>query len=285
MMRILDGLFAGVLLVSACYAQAPARLEFEAASVKPASPDPKGFMVSFHGGPGFPDPTLFRCENYSLSNLINWAYALGPNDLSAPDWAQATLFNVDARVPEGATQDQFRVMLQNLLADRFKLAVHHETRESVEYRLVVAKGGPKFKAAAKVQQEEPKADDGAPPVPKPLKLNADGYPAFEPGKGGVAVSRGRARMSLQRETMSGLAGQLSAYLHTHVTEATGLAGEFAIDLYWVMDEGPSAGADETPGPTLVEAVQKQLGLRLEKTANGTKDVLVVDHAEKVPTGN
>jgi uncharacterized protein (TIGR03435 family) len=287
MMRRLGILLAGTLVVSACYAQAPARLEFDAASVKPSPPpDPKGYSTYLRGGPGTPDPGLFRCVNFSLSNLINVAYGLGANQLSAPDWMSATMFDIDARVPEGATHDQFRAMLQNLLADRFKLVVHHETRESTEYRLEVAKGGPKLKPAGNEKPEESTPDTNPPPaVPKPMKLDSEGYPEFEDGKGGVAVSRGRARMSEPRMTMEGLAGMLAGYLRTHVIDATGLEGQFAIDLRWVMDQGPSASADETPGPTLVEAVQKQLGLRLEKSANGTKDVLVVDHAEKAPTAN
>jgi len=282
-----EKVFAAVLLVSACYAQSPARLEFEAASVKPAPPfDGGSITMRCWGGPGSTDPGLFRCENFSLSNLLNWAFELGANDLSAPDWAQSTLFNLDARVPKGTTHEQFRQMFQNLLTDRFKLVVHREKRESLAYRLVIAKGGPKFQAAAKVQPEEPKADATAtPPDPKPLNRDADGYPAFERGKGGMAAINGRSRMAEPRATMAWLASQLSAYLHSQVVDATGLAGEYAIDLFWVMDEGPSAASDETPGPTLVEAVQKQLGLRLEKASNGTKDVLVVDHAEKIPTGN
>ncbi|HUB81121.1 MAG TPA: TIGR03435 family protein [Bryobacteraceae bacterium] len=283
MMRLLSA----VLLVSACYAQPQTRLEFEAASVKPAPPfDGGSITMRCWGGPGSTDPGLFRCENFSLSNLLNWAFELGANDLSAPDWAQAALFNLDARVPEGTTHDQFRQMFQNLLTDRFKLVVHREKRESLAYRLVIAKGGPKFQAAAEVQPEEPKADAAAtPPAPKPLQPDADGYPAFEPGKGGMAAINGRSRMAEPRATMAWLASQLSGYLHSQVVDATGLTGRYAIDLRWVMDDGPSAAADDTPGPTLGEAVQKQLGLQLQRTSNGTKSVLVVDHAEKIPAGN
>jgi uncharacterized protein (TIGR03435 family) len=233
------------------------------------------------GGPGTSDPGLFRCENWSLPNLINRAYMLGANQLSAHDWTGTTLFHIDARLPAGTTEEQFEVMLQNLLADRFKLAVHFEKRESVEYRLVVNKGGPKLKLAAK--KEEPKPDAGGPPTPQPFKVDADGYPAFAPGETGTKSTPHRAHAS-ERLTTEGLAGYLSSYLHTHVIDATGLEGIYAIDLYWVPDESPSA-TEAVPGPTLVEAVQKQFGLRLEKKANGTLDVLVVDHAEKVPSGN
>jgi uncharacterized protein (TIGR03435 family) len=286
-MFVTNGLFAGVLVFSACYAQAPARLEFEAASVKPSTP-PGGFATSMYcrGGPGTADPGFYRCENWSLSNLINVAYLLGPNQLSAPDWINRAIFDITAKVPAGATHEQFQVMLQNLLADRFKLAIHHETRESTEYRLTVAKGGVKFKPAP--PKEESSADaTQEPPTPKPFHFDADGYPVFAPGESGTKNTyKGRSRMYEPRMTMAWLAGMLSGSLHGTVTDATGLAGEYEISLYWILDSAMQDGsADDASGPTLVQAVQKELGLRLEKTANGTKDILVVDHAEKVPTGN
>lgn len=284
-MFVTKAVFAGFLAAAAGWAQVPTRAEFEVASIKAAEPfDGRTISMFCKGGPGSSDPGLFRCENWSLANLIRWAYPLGPKaEVSVPDWAESTLFNVDARVPAGTNREQFQQMLQNLLADRFKLTVHHETQPSTEYRLIVAKGGPRFKAAG---PPPPPADtDAAPAPPKPFQVDAEGYPKFEPGKGGMAAANGKARLSDPRMTMAGLSSQLGAYLHTHVNDATGLTGEYAIDLYWVMDMGPSAGSEEMSGPTLVEAVQKQLGLRLEKTANGTKDVLVIDHAEKTPSEN
>jgi uncharacterized protein (TIGR03435 family) len=282
-----EGLLAGLLLVSACYAQTPARLEFEAASLKPSPPlDDKAYSGYCRGGPGTSDPGYFRCENFSLENLMNWGYGLGANQLSAPDWMGHANFDITAKVPRGATYKQFRIMLQNLLADRFKLVIHHEKREARGYRLVVAKDGPKFKPAAKPQPDVGGDVPQEQAAPKPVHFDEAGYRVFEPDERGATNSGGRTRIHEPRATMIGLAGELSAYLHATVTDATGLKGEYQITLSWISDSGPETGsADDTPGPTLVEAVQKQLGLRLEKTANGTKDVLVVEHAEKVPTGN
>jgi uncharacterized protein (TIGR03435 family) len=284
-MRKLQALSAALTLVSACYAQAPARLEFEAASVKPI---PEGDVVSVFckGGPGSTDPGLFRCRNFSLSSLISRAYGLKPNQLIAPDWANSARFDIDAKVPDGTSEEALQQMLQNLLADRFKLAVHHETRESTEYRLVVAKGGPKFKPAANEKPAESNPDGNSPPpAPKMPKKDPEGYPVFEDGRSGMAMVRGgRAHMAEPRMTIARLAAWISAELSAHVTDDTGLEGEFAIDLRWVIDKGFGV-TDDTPGPRLIEAVQQQLGLRLEKSANGTKDVLVVDRAEKAPTAN
>ena len=283
-MCVTKTLLADALLISAGYAQSAVRLEFEAASVKASSPPP--FDHSFcRGGPGSSDPGLFRCENFSLANLVNWAYELGANRLSAPDWMNSTSFDISAKVPKGTTKEQLCLMLQNLLADRFKLATHHETRESPEYRLVVANGGPKLKPA---KQSDAGGDDQQDPdAPKPVRFDSAGYPTFAPGESGTrSTPHGRAHMHEPRMTMGWLAATLSGSLHATVTDATGLNGEHEIDLYWVLDSAPTAAsADDESGPTLVQALQKELGLRLEKSANGTKDVLVVDHAERVPTGN
>ena len=284
MMCVTKTLLADALLISAGYAQSAVRLEFEAASVKASSPPP--FDHSFcRGGPGSSDPGLFRCENFSLAYLVNWAYELGANRLSAPDWMNSTSFDISAKVPKGTTKEQLCLMLQNLLADRFKLATHHEARESPEYRLVVAKGGPKLKPA---KQSDAGGDDQQDPdAPKPVRFDSAGYPTFAPGESGTrSTPHGRAHLHEPRMTMGWLAATLSGSLHATVTDATGLNGEHEIDLYWVLDSAPTAAsADDESGPTLVQALQKELGLRLEKSANGTKDVLVVDHAERVPTGN
>jgi uncharacterized protein (TIGR03435 family) len=284
MMCVTKTLLTGALLISACCAQSTVRLEFDAASVKASSPPFDHFFCS--GGPGSGDPGLFRCENFSLSNLVNLAYELGANRLSAPGWMNETSFDINAKVPKGTTPEQLRLMLQNLLADRFKLAAHHQTRESPEYRLVLAKGGPKLKLA---KQQSDAGGDGPPDpdAPKPFRVDEAGYPTFAPDESGTkSMFNGRAHMHEPRMTMGWLAAILSGSLHATVIDATGLDGEYEIDLYWVLDAAPAAtSANDESGPTIVQALQKELGLRLEKSANGTKDVLVVDHAERVPTGN
>jgi uncharacterized protein (TIGR03435 family) len=279
---------AGLLALSACYAQTPARPEFEAASVKPSVlPDGGATYMFCRGGPGTADPGLFRCENFSLANLMNRAYELGPNQLSAPDWIGAARFDIDAKVPPGTTPPQFGAMLRNLLADRFKLAVHQEKREAREYRLVTAKDGPKFQPAARQQPDTPGDAAQEPSAAKALPFDQAGYPTFKPGESGTrSTFNGRTRMQEPRMSMPRLAAILSGYFHANVADATGLKGDYAIGLFWILDSAPSAGpADDAPGPTLIQALQKELGLRVEKTAGGTTDVLVIDHAEKAPAGN
>ena len=261
--------------------QSGGALEFEVASIKPAQVSPMGYTVRFQGGPGTNDPELFRCENMSLSNLVTIAYRT--NHASMPDWMSAALFDVNAKVPKGATQDQFSAMLQNLLIARFKLAVHHETREISTFTLVLGKNGPKFKEAA---PEVPKEADSEEPsrrgAPEPVKLDKDGYPVFKPGQAGSSMSYNRARMYEPRMTMAHLAGWLGGYLHGPVNDATGLKGTYEIGMYWVVDALDSSDAESGPG--LLQALSSQLGLRVE-SKKGPVDFLVVDHAEKLPAEN
>ena len=263
---------------SAAWPQTGDKVQFEVASVKPSPPpDGRGTMVSCSGGPGSKDPTLFTCQNMTLSNLICNAYNIPYYQLVMPESGRErpAMFHVNARVPEGATKEQFQQMLQNLLAERFKLAVHREMRDFQKYELVVARNGPKFKPAA----ETPAADNGAPRGP--MHLDKDGYPAMAPGRPGMAMMNGRARMYQPECTMERLAAVLGAQLRAPVTDATGLTGKYDIGLYW-MNGNPAPDSD--PGPTLVEAVQQQLGLRLEPR-KGPLEFLVVDHAEKTPVEN
>jgi len=242
-------------------------------------------MVSCSGGPETKDPTLFTCQNMSLTNLISRAYEMPYYRVTAADWMEQTRFHLNARVPAGATKAQLDLMLQDMLVTRFKLAVHHESKELAQFDLVVAKNGPKFKPA-----EEPPApkEDGAssPPAPKqsPLHMDKEGYPVLEAGIPGMAIMNGRARVYQPAGTMERLAALLSAQLRRPVNDATGLTGKYEISLYWDADTMRSPSQPLEPGPNLIQAVQDQLGLRLE-SKKGPVDFLIVDHAEKVPTEN
>lgn len=269
------------LLVIVClgaYAQSTEKLEFEVASVKPSPPpDGRGIMMRCNGGPGTEDPGMFICENMSLANLVTIAYKISYYQLASPDWMQGmgAMFQVSCKVPEGSTREQFTVMLQNFLADRFKLVLHRETRDYTTYQLVVAKNGPKFKEAG---EPPPPSDDSD----RPLKFDKDGYPTLESIPNGIAMSKGRARMHFPQMTMQMLANRLSPQVRGPVTDSTGLTGKYDISLYWV---NRLIGADsDIDGPTLIQALQEQLGLRLE-SKKAPLEFLVVDHAEKVPTEN
>jgi uncharacterized protein (TIGR03435 family) len=180
--------------------------QFEVASIKIApAPDGRGYSVSSRGGPGTQDPTLFTCHNWTLSGLINRAFDLGVNELSGPDWMGSARFDMSAKIPEGATKEQFRLMLQGFLAERFKLAYHREKKEVPAFNLVVAKNGPKFKESVPA----PPPDDSDRPAgkPSPIKQDEAGYPILPPGRDStMAMMRGFASQRFGDETMEHLAG-------------------------------------------------------------------------------
>jgi uncharacterized protein (TIGR03435 family) len=284
--------FVALAFVYPLHAQST-RLEFEVASIKPSPPpDGQGRTVGCIGGPGNGDPGLLTCRNMNLANLVSTAYKLSYYQLSAPDWMKDPFatFDLNARVPEGATKDDFNVMMQNLLADRFKLVVHRETREIQQYDLVVAKNGPKFKESPPPAPKADPAGDAKKGPAGPVKLGNDGYPVI-PGGAGGAFMQGRARIYFPQMTMQLLAAQLSGQLGKPVTDATGLKGKYAIGMFWASDNAAGAAPDpggvptaSDPAPTLMQALQDQLGLRLE-SKKGPVEFVVVDHAEKAPTEN
>lgn len=282
-----------LLLFGACccaFAQNTARFEFEVASIKPSpEPDPnQGYTVGCKEDPG-----MFRCQNMDLSNLITRAYSIMPFQLTGPDWMRSQRFEITAKIPEGTTKEQLDLMLQSMLTDRFKLVVHHETKDMAKYDLVVAKNGTKLKAA--VEDAAGAAPADKPRSTGPMKLGKDGFP--ELSRPGMIGMNGRFRFYQPAMTMQQLVRQLSGQMGKPVTDATGLKGKYDISLYWAADmmrgaaplaaggAAPLAAAPEgDSGPTLEQAIQDQLGLHLE-AKKGPVDFLVVDHIEKLPTDN
>jgi uncharacterized protein (TIGR03435 family) len=282
-----------IALLVACAAngQTGTKLEFDAATIKQsAAPDGGMRRVGCTGGPGQPDPVMFRCTNMSLKNLLVRASGMESFQVAGPDWMPSQMFEIAAKVPDGATKEQFAEMLQNMLIDRFGLKTHHESREITRYELVVAKGGLKLKEASETPASAP------PPGPGragKIEFDKDGYPMLERGRPGMIMMNGRARLFNPGMTMERLAGQLSGQLGKPVADMTGLKGKYDIGLYWSAEQmragapglGPSSAAPEfDSGPTLERAIQDQLGLRLE-AKKGSVDFLVVDHMEKLPTDN
>jgi len=272
---------AFLTILAAAAAQTPDAAQFEVASVRIAPPpDGRGMRVSIRGGPGSPDPTLFTCENCGLSGLIMQAFDLQEYQLSGPSWLLAmgmdsARFMVSAKIPAGTTKEQFRLMLQNLLAERFQMTFHRDKKEMTILNLVVAKNGPKFKESKPVEA----ADEDRPGPPGPPKKDADGFPILPAGKGQrMAIMNGRAAMRSE-ESIAQLAQMLANQLHQAVIDATGLSGKYEIGLTWVPGDAP-----DNPGPTIFAALQEQLGLKLE-SKKGMVEILVVDHVEKTPTEN
>jgi uncharacterized protein (TIGR03435 family) len=287
--------FAALLTILAVVARA-AGPEFDAASIKPSAPAGNGrILVRCDGGTGSSDPVSFTCHNMSLSNLITNAYGLQP--YSAPAWLDAERFDINAKLPEGTPGEDFLLMQRNLLSQRFALVVHREKKEMFAYDLVVMKNGPKFKETI---QPAP-SPKNPPSVPMQIKKDQDGFPILPPGRPGMIMIPGRARWQAVGQTMEQLANMLSAQAGAPVRDATGLAGKFDFTPSWNPDgmrakdgealaalkpgiDSPAVGPDADTAPTLFDAIQQQLGLRLEKKRSSV-DILIVDHVEKTPTAN
>ena len=243
------------------------RLEFEVASIKPSAP-PAGrgvFMPGGRGGPGSNDPGRVTYNLTSLRDLLVNAYGIKHNQISGePDWLDTQRFYIVAKVPEGATKEQVKIMLQNLLADRFKLAVHRETKEMPMYALAVAGKGPKLKETT-VSDAPPPSDpspkdagprfadlgprrrrSGWPPPLGRLKMGADGCPETPPMLSGRAgnfqvMTPFGACMIVNGQSMSGFADQLSNQFDRPVVDMTGLKGKYDFKLRFDPSSIPSTG--------------------------------------------
>ena len=174
-------------------------------------------------------------------------------------------------------------MLRNLLAERFKLAAHFESKIIPVYDLSVAKGGPKFKAWT-AEDERKLAEAKASPLPAVGAVDGDGYPVFPAGMTYFWVNS-HARMHGIKEVMPNFAEFLSGVADRPVLDATGLKGKYAFTLSWIMPN-PFAPAppDASLGPDISAALREQLGLTLQPK-KAPLEMLVVDHAEKTPVEN
>jgi len=277
-----------IVCAGAAFGQAvDAHPSFDVASVKPHDPA-SAARFSIQGGPGTSDPDRFTCRNCSLRSLLTAAYDIKEYQLFSPAWSER--FDIVANVPDGTTKEQFRLMLQNLLTDRFRLTMHREKREV--YNLVAAKDGPKLTPSRR-SSASPDSDPSA--AGPSATLGKDGFPVPPPGVVTTTVSfNGDYRMNAIAAPVTKLVSTLSNLLGRPVSDGTGLTGEYDFRLAWWPDVAeprrqqdgspvPSA-PDADSGPTLFGALQTQLGLRLEPM-KGQVDVLVIDHAEKAPTGN
>lgn len=262
--------------IAQAQSQAPTRLQFDVASVKPdesgrAGSD--GFQVAYG---------TLTVRNVSLKMLIQAAYRTqGPRILGGPTWLSSDRYDVIAKGPATANKEQVWLMLQSLLADRFKVHLHSESKDLPIYELQVAKGGPKLP-----KRDDSDCGDASSPDPSGrLSVNPCGaLVSFWAPQGGVIQG--------QKVGIPELANTLTAFVDRPVVDRTGLRGTFDVELRWTPDdyhfaagqsEVPHVAESPEPGPSIIAAVQEQLGLKLT-SVKGPIEVLVIDHAEK-PTGN
>ncbi len=306
---------SGLLLASAAaFAQTPAAPQFEVASIKLA-PDLMSQMMA-----GKPPHVGMKVDGarvdigaMSLTDLIRTAYNVKPFQVSGPAWMTKDRWDIMARIPEGVSKDLVPEMLQSLLANRFKLTIHRETKEHAEYALMVGKGGLKLKEAAPEDDTPPPAggttiDTGNGPMN--IRRDPKGGGATISGPmGNIKVSMGTEGMHYEfgKLTMAKFAETLSQIANLPVVDMTELKGNYQVafdipmaDLMKVaqaagfaLPGAPPAGdagnapanaaSDPSGGNAIFESVQK-LGLKLEQR-KAPMETIVVDHLEKAPTDN
>ena len=169
------------------------------------------------------------------------AYGVQRDQIKGPAWATGNLpdggatFDISAKIPRGATTEQVAIMLQNLLNDRFQLAVHHETAQSSGYALVVAKGGPKLKASAGPLSE---AERGKLVTGRiNLQTGSDGFPQLFPEHNfGGTFKDGTVRMRFRDYPLFDFVQQFSFALGAHMADRTGLGGKYDFTLQFTPPE-------------------------------------------------
>ena len=308
-MRLTAALFLTSIFV---FAQS-GKLQFEAASVKPSAPPDGGrmMMIGGRGGPGSDDPTRVRYSNASLAQIVANAYDIKSYQLTAPDWLDQQRFDIDAKIPTGATKEQANIMLQNLLAERFHMVVQHGSKEFQGYELVVGKSGHKLKQSspedAAFDQSQPRSMSAPPPPPPlgpggrmgPVKLDRPGLMVMMRMSPKGAVTQ----MNARAQTMTQLLNMIGRQLNRPVNDGTGLTGKYDFQLEFSGDTpmgmggmllppppgggiNPPSNADapEDLAPALPTALQQQLGLRLE-SKKIPLPTITVEKADKVPTEN
>lgn len=244
---------------NACAQTASTPLTFEVASVKASAPDVPGMFLQPQPGGNL------RITGATLKNLIAFAFNAREFAISGgPDWVNSDRFDIDASVGSSpGTPQQIRERLKALLAERFQLTIHNESKEQNVYALVIGKNGPKFHDA--------KPESGPMIRKRGTTITGDGV--------GMQV----------------LALNLATSLDRPVLDKTGLTGKYDFKLEWSLDAGtgprPTAAttggevpvASDPTGPSIFAALQEQLGLRLE-TQRAPAETLVIEHVSR-PSAN
>jgi uncharacterized protein (TIGR03435 family) len=255
------------------------------------------------GGPGTSSPGRVTWQKAWLGDLVATAFRVEPENVSGPGWISgngAQLYMFTAVMPPDTSRHDFELMFQRFLIDQFKMQLHHDTRMFPGYELVVAPAGAKLKASA-----DQSADPNAPVLlTGPPKIDPDGFPSLPPGHGVVLrFDHGGYYATFQDYTLPQLAEFLKSRVtlpgshNGYVMDKTGLTGLYDLKLKFdegnnnievgpaVLAAGAIQGTEPSGLPNIFKAVEQQLGLKLVKTADIPKDTIVIDHAERIPTGN
>lgn len=281
-------------LLAAAAAFSQARPEFEVASIRPSADQGAGQVgVGLHI-----DGAQVRCNYLSLKDYVVMAYRLKFYQVSGPEWIASQRFDIAATLPSESVSGQVPEMLQALLADRFAMKLHRETKEFPVYGLEVLKSGLKAKESA----PDSTAGEGG-PGRGPVDIAAGGSQAGVGVNlgGGSYFTFGNNHLQAKKLSMATLADTLARFTDRPVVDMTGVAGNFDFDLEITPEDyqamlirsAIAAGVtlppqalralDNSSGDSLAAALQKA-GLKLEPR-KAPLEVLVVDSALKTPTDN
>jgi uncharacterized protein (TIGR03435 family) len=248
---------ASILVFCSCAAwgqsadPAPA---FEVASVKATPQAVQGPEMGRKTDTITPSPGGLTMLNVRLKSAVQWAYHLQPIQVSGPGWIESNRYDIVAKTSGPVTTEQLRRMTQTLLADRFKLAVHKETKEMAAYVVTVGKNGHKLKPSE--------------------------------GEGEMQLKPGPNRMVAQftHVTLAQLAEMTSSPLQGVVVDETGLKGQwdFTLDVSNMGMTQPT-GIDDAIN-MIIQVLNEQLGIKVDQK-RVPAELLIVDHAEKIPVEN
>jgi uncharacterized protein (TIGR03435 family) len=278
-----------------CYvtpALAQTHLEFEVASIKPASEQVQQVAAGLHI-----DGAQVALNYFSIKDIVGIAYRVKPNQIIGPDWLTAQRFTIAAKLPDGASQDQVPQMLQSLLTDRFKMNMHRETREFPVYALGVAKTGLKMTALPSDPESETRGEKA--PINIAAGGNGNGV-AINLGNGS-SFALGPTSFEVKKLDMPTTADMLSRFTDRPVVDMTELKGryDFTLDLTpedrtamlirialaqgVVLPPQALRALDFGSNVSLSSSLEK-LGLSFEPR-RAPLDVLVIDSIQKTPTEN
>lgn len=316
--RAAAGLIGGMFLIGVRAQDVPewqvkagGRASFEVASVKVFKPSrdtiPRPPNMNLANGDGKPAGGRFYSQFFDVRTYIGFAYKLGPGEAGdafdrLPKWARETSFEIEGNASGNPTKDQMRLMMQSLLADRFELAVHFETREAPVLALELVepgKPGPKLIPHAEGppcpdEYVVMKFDPTKPPQP------VDPRKEVFPRNCGEAPMTGRPDGTYyvgHRDTSMEIAAQdiynygvFAGEVNMPIIDQTGLKGRYDYVIEYKSGSGPrlfhpqpGAANSDPEGTPFLNAVRKQLGLKLVKT-KGAIRTIVIDHIE-MPSGN
>jgi uncharacterized protein (TIGR03435 family) len=197
---------------------------------------------------------ILAAQNVSLSMLLQAAYDLSAARITGPEWLNSDRFDLAGKSPQGVPDGELMPMLQALLRDRFRIAVHRATKKMPVYEMIAAKGG--------------------------VKMGA-----FDPARPPVAPRNRGGAVIIGTGTMPELAKMLAAPAGRTVLDRTALVGRYSYVLTFMplSAQAPGSASDTAP-PDFFAAVQQQLGLKL-RARKDPVEILIVDHAERIPSEN